>query len=61
MNEVLKILLGVVLLGGGLYSIWKYLPEFVTVLKGLVPPLIVLLGLLIIWIEKDELSLKKKK
>jgi len=56
-----KILLGAVLLIGGLYVIWQYtLRETWIVLQGMVPPLLVLLGAFIVWLEVDEMKLERE-
>jgi thiol:disulfide interchange protein len=38
---------------GSMFDWWS---EFKTVVKGVVPPIIVILGLLIVWIEGEELK-----
>ncbi|HLC39598.1 MAG TPA: hypothetical protein VJJ76_01820 [archaeon] len=56
-----KLLLGAVLLIGGLYVIWQYtLRETWIVLQGIIPPLVVLLGAFIVWLEIDEMKLEKE-
>ncbi|MFB6089226.1 MAG: hypothetical protein ABEK36_05600 [Candidatus Aenigmatarchaeota archaeon] len=39
---------------GGVTLNW--LPAFITVLKGFIPPFLILIGVLIVWIESEELK-----
>ena len=39
--------------GWGMVDWWT---EFKTVVKGIIPPIIVILGLLIVWIESEEIK-----
>lgn len=56
-----KLLCGVVFIIAGLFLIWKYtFHELLTVLKGIVPPVILILGLFIVWLEMDEMKLEKE-
>jgi len=64
MHAIIKILFGALLLIGSVsyiytnqYGSWS---DFLTVINGLVPPFIGLLGLFIIWLELDELKVKKE-
>ena len=34
----------------------NWFDDFVTVLKGIIPPIVIILGLLIVWIESEELK-----
>ena len=57
----IKIILGAIMLVGGLYVIWQYtLKEFWVVIQGIIPPLVVLLGAFIVWLELDEMKLQKE-
>ena len=56
-----KLLLGIVLLIVGLYSIVAFTKDdFWIVVKGLVPPLIAILGAFIVWLEVDEMKLERE-
>ena len=58
---VMKLILGAILLIGGLYVIWQYtLRETWVMLQGIVPPLVVLLGAFIVWLEIDEMRIEKE-
>lgn len=39
---------------GGVSLNW--LPAFITVLKGFIPPFLIIIGVLIVWIESEELK-----
>lgn len=70
LHAAIKLLVGIILLALGIWlvipSAWipmiKPFPmfnwgsELVTVLKGVIPALLVLIGVLIIWIESEELK-----
>ena len=56
-----KLLGGIVLIVAGLYIIWKYtFHDLWTVVKGLIPPVILILGIFIVWLEMDEMKLQKE-
>lgn len=64
MHPIIKILFGAILLIGGIwyiytnqYGAWG---DFLTVVNGLVPPFIALLGVFVIWLELDELKIGKE-
>jgi len=71
MHPIIKILLGAVFVIG---SIWwvlqgsgqffnepgKGIKDFITVVNGLLPPFVALLGLFIVWLELDELKIEKE-
>jgi len=58
---VMKLILGAVLLIGGIYVIWQYtLRETWTVIQGMIPPLVVLLGAFMVWLEIDEMRIEKE-
>ena len=74
MHAAVKLLIGLVFIGVGLYLLvpgsWLGLAdkglgtglnlewgdEFLVVLKGMIPPILVLIGILIVWIESEELK-----
>lgn len=56
-----KLIFGIVLIIASLYVIWQYTRgELWTVLKGLIPPLIFILGIFIVWLEIDEMKSGKE-
>ena len=58
---VMKLILGAILLIGGIYVIWQYtLHETWVMLQGILPPLVVLLGAFIVWLEIDEMRIEKE-
>jgi len=64
MNTIIKILFGALLLVGSVtyiytnvYGAWS---DFLTVVNGMVPPFVGLIGLFIIWLELDELKVKRE-
>ncbi len=38
------------------WAMFDWWSEFKTVLKGIIPPVVIILGLLIVWIESEELK-----
>lgn len=67
MNSTIKLLIGVLLVLGGLWlvipvsllskpTVFDWYGPFVTMIKGLIPPLLVFLGVIIIWIEREEMK-----
>lgn len=67
MSAIFKIVIGLAILVVGLGLLLDLVPgltlgslsAFVTVLKGTIPVLLVLVGLFIIWLELDELKSQK--
>lgn len=73
MGAALKVLIGLILLaiGLGLFadSVVRFLPgvlhqvpwldNFVILLTGVIPIFLILLGLLIVWLEVDEIKMEK--
>ena len=69
MHPIGKLLIGVILI---IASVWwvvqgslKYtghsgLSDLRTVLNGIIPPLIFLLGIFIIWLEMDEIKIERE-
>ena len=62
MHAIIKVLFGAFLLIGSIayiytnqYGAWR---DFLTVVNGIVPPLIGLIGLFIIWLELDDIKVK---
>jgi predicted tellurium resistance membrane protein TerC len=74
MHAAVKILLGLVLIviGFGLFldtpsvGLWNSMTginwwnNFVIVLTGMIPPLLLLVGIFIVWLEADELGAEKE-
>jgi len=58
---LVKLVLGVILIIVSIYVIWMYtLREFWTVVQGIVPPLVFILGVFMVWLEMDEMKLQKE-
>jgi hypothetical protein len=64
MHPVVNMLIGAVLLIGGIayvytnqYGAWR---DFLTVVNGIVPAFVALIGVFIIWLELDELKVRKE-
>jgi len=74
MGAAVKVVIGLVLLAIGLglfadssgLNFWKsvtgvdWLGSFLTVLAGVIPIFLILLGLLIVWLEVDEMKMEKE-
>jgi len=69
MHPIIKILLGAILLFGGVWWILQGSDQVInrhgiedlkTVLNGVIPPFVILLGLFIVWLELDELKIEKE-
>jgi len=61
LHPIIKILVGAILLIGSVAVIYRYtLDEFWLVLKGIVPPMVALVGLFIVWLELDELKIERE-
>jgi hypothetical protein len=74
MGAAAKVVIGLILLviGFGLFadspglSFWKsvtgidWLGSFITLLAGLIPIFLILLGLLVVWLEVDEMKMEKE-
>ncbi len=65
MHPILKIILGAIMIIGSVYAVinypdWELLSAFITVVKGVVPALVFLIGLFIVWLELDELRIEKE-
>jgi len=56
-----KLVLGVILIIIALYVIWKYtLHETWIVIQGIIPPIVLILGIFIVWLEMDEMKTQKE-
>ncbi len=71
MNAAVKVLIGIILLiiGLGLFASdirspgflgIQWLNNFVVVLTGIIPIVLILLGLFVVWLEVDELKTQKE-
>ncbi len=59
MHPAFKILIGALMVVLGFYSIIEFSAELLTVLKGSIGVLLVLVGAFIVWLESDEWKLRK--
>ncbi len=60
MHPIAKIVIGVILIVGSGWVVYKYtLDEFWLIVKGIVPPLVFIVGLFIVWLEYDELRIER--
>ena len=65
MHSMVKLIVGALMVIGSTWAVlaypeWGLLPAFVTVLKGIVPVMVFLLGLFIVWLELDEMRIEKE-
>jgi len=69
MHPIVKILIGAVLLVGSIAYVYNNIDPLgvttprmalYTVVQGLVPPFVALLGLFIMWLELDELKIERE-
>lgn len=67
MHGAAKIFLGAIMMIGSVYAVyysigttWDLWSAFLTVLMGVIPLLIFLVGLFIVWLELDELKIEKE-
>ena len=61
MHPIAKIVIGVILIVGSTWVVYKYtLDEFWLIVKGIVPPLVFIVGLFIVWLEYDELRIERE-
>lgn len=59
MHPAFKILIGALMVILGFYSIVEFSAELLTVIKGSIGVLLVLVGAFIVWLESDEWKLRK--
>ena len=53
-KKAAKVIFGILIILGGLFLIWLFLPEFLDVLKGLVGVILILIGLIVValgWLD----------
>ena len=60
MHPVIKIIIGAILLIGGVAWTYFYMNDFIGLLKGVVGPLVALVGLFMVWLELDELKIERE-
>lgn len=68
MHPIGKIIIGVILVIGAIYYIWQNplntaptpWQDFKTVVNGVVPVLVALVGLFMVWLEMDELRIERE-
>lgn len=57
---LLEIVIGIVLTLSGILGIYYWLEEVIFVLKGAIGPIILLIGLLLLWIGYEDKKLEKE-
>ena len=61
MRPIVKIVIGAILIVGSAWVVYKYtLDEFWLIVKGIVPPLVFIVGLFIVWLEYDKLRIERE-
>lgn len=60
LHPVAKIVIGAILLIGGVAWTYYYLTDFISILKGIIGPIVALVGLFVVWLELDELKIEKE-
>lgn len=63
MNPVVNIIIGAVLLVGAVWYVYvsaSAQQALITVIKGIVPAFVALVGVFIIWLELDELKVRRE-
>jgi len=61
LHPIAKIVIGAILIVGSAWVVYKYtLDEFWLIVKGIVPPLVFIVGLFIVWLEYDELRIERE-
>lgn len=58
MHPIIKILAGAAMISLGVFASNLYWSELVTMVKAAVGPLLVLVGVFVVWLESDELKLE---
>ena len=61
MHPILKILAGAAMISLGVFSSNLYWEELATMVQAAVGPLLVLIGVFIVWLESDELKLETEE
>jgi len=61
MHPIAKMIIGAILMVGSAWVIYKYtLDEFWLIIKGIVPPLVFIVGLFMVWVGYDKLRKEKE-
>jgi len=61
LRPIVKIVIGAILIVGSAWVVYKYtLDEFWLIVKGIVPPLVFIVGLFIVWLEYDKLRIERE-
>ena len=64
MHPIVKILIGVVLVVGSLVALikdeWGLRAALLTMIKGIIPAFLILVGIFIVWLELDEIKIEKE-
>jgi hypothetical protein len=61
LHPIAKIVIGAILIMGSAWVVCMYtLDEFWLIVKGIVPPLVFIVGLFIVWLECDELRIERE-
>jgi hypothetical protein len=61
LHPIAKIVIGAILIVGSAWVVCMYtLDEFWLIVKGIVPPLVFIVGLFIVWLECDELRIERE-
>ncbi|MBI4017956.1 MAG: hypothetical protein HY366_03355 [Candidatus Aenigmarchaeota archaeon] len=55
MGAATKLLLGLFLIGFGGFLLRTWQNDFLIMLRGVVPALLIVLGVLVVWIEREEM------
>jgi hypothetical protein len=61
MHPALKILVGAFMVIVGVYSSITFWPELLTLVKAGIGPLLILVGAFIVWLESDELKMRREE
>ena len=70
MNSAVKVLLGLIFIGIGLWMFFDsvftqiipipWLENFIIVITGMIPPFLILVGLFVVWLEMDEIKAERE-
>ena len=61
MHPIVRIVIGAILIVGSAWVVYTYtLDEFWLIVKGIVPPLVFIVGLFIVWLEYDKLRIERE-
>ena len=63
MHPIAKLIIGAIMIIGSVAAVWYYpslWDSFKTVVKGILPAAVFLLGIFIVWLELDELKIERE-